>query len=73
VPEGIPQTFNASWTRAGVTGMCSSRLAGEAMKCVTIAPSFLGPESCARRGADATLQADFMRRNIIGAAGGVEF
>jgi len=37
VPEGIPQTFNASWTRAGVTGMCSSRLAGEAMKWVTIA------------------------------------
>ena len=24
--EGIPQAFSASWTRAGVNGMCFSRL-----------------------------------------------
>jgi len=43
VPEGIPQAFNASWTRAAMNGMCFGRLAGEALKWVSIASSFLGP------------------------------
>ena len=52
--------------------MCSSRLAGEAVKSPTIASSLLGPESCARSGSHASLRAASCAATTS-AAEGVEF
>ena len=63
MPEGIPQAFNASRTRAGVAGMCSSRLAGEAMKSLAIASSLLGPGILRRLRPTCKPPGRFVRRN----------